>query len=136
MNSYLWQRKIFLFINFFLSLNIWDFSFFTEKLLLPLKKLTPSFPTTPLQTCQAPPWLEVQSPQQKRGCTLCNHTYFFRVHIYQSHYQILYTFRVHIPILTFLESYYQTIHTSQSSYISKDIFRELLHNYKYFSQFI
>ena len=28
MNSWLWQRKTFLFINFFLSLNISDFSFF------------------------------------------------------------------------------------------------------------
>ena len=49
MNSYLWYRKTFLLINFFLSLNISDFSlFFTKKLQpSPLKKVTPLFLTNP-----------------------------------------------------------------------------------------
>ena len=47
MNSYLRQNKKVLFINFFLSLNIPDFSLaFAEKLQPSLKKVTLYFPAT------------------------------------------------------------------------------------------
>ena len=54
---------------------------------------------------------------------------FFRVHIYQSHYQFLHVFKYQYWKF---HNYYQTIHTSQSSYISILIFRESLTNYTYF----
>ena len=78
------EKKI-LFINFFLSLNISDFSlfFFCRNCNpRPLKKVIPSFPATPsqscrLRSCQAPLFWKFGRrfnpipPARKRGCTLC-----------------------------------------------------------------
>ena len=50
------KKNIFVY-KFFLLLNISDLSFYFVKIETPLKKVTPSFPATPvskLRSCQAP----------------------------------------------------------------------------------
>ena len=63
MNSLLWQRKTFLFINF-LSLNISSFSYSSIKITTPLEKIIPPFPTKPLLRIKVlsalpPPFLKI-----------------------------------------------------------------------------